>query len=1245
MSTRPIRVLPLLMLVLTMALATAPPAAKAGEPFLDEFNLLLSEGVLPAGWENSSQPLGLATFRSGETQQGEQVLRVTADANTTDRTKLRTEKAFELGEYVWHLYIPELEAGAQNAIAAFLLSDQSGGFLRSREFDFEIGSGTIEDRARYNIPSGKLMVLMTMQRDTSSGTVFDSVAFQPLDPNDHVVPGAWYTYTIEMTQDSRGRYIASWFIQKDGGPKLLGRSQAISGIEVIGGDFDIFCSSENLLFMGENLPATNKDGYFDSSQYIPNDVQLITDIESDVTSSAFPPGTQDNEWTRFGAAFDSISIGQPTPPTPVLLTTIDSDSTGWDEAAPPNPPLGLPPAYIGAGIENGNDNVWYRLGCSFDGILLESDPTTGPTVFYDARRSGGANLQIGLVIEETDGDIWQDATPHTLTTTMTEYSLVLSSDNLEYGGFVAGAAGDRDFDLDIKLIGFRILDNGDTGTPSVFVDDVEWSTAAAPTTRTLITNMTGDSIGTFPPTFGVAGTDNQWSRFGNAFNVLQFSGGQLQAITDFINGTVYQIRYNVSGASLDMGASINNVVRAFGRWAGGPGPTGNADECDRVDFGPLGLPFWGIRYNLPGVTFDVSEQPAFSYKMRKAAVTNPTGPDPAGPGNPTVRFIIQEDDGEVWESVTEHTVTTSLVTYTTPAINTTNFVKVDGPAADNQIDVTKLTYIGFTFVAEPGQFENDEFTEFVIDEIKWKAPIVNNNDTVVAQANWAAGSWFGVRYNVPSAPIDLSSESILTYRMRDDQNDGPTQGPLVKLQIVDQDGEVWEVNSGHHLTNQFATYQQALDQSQFTRVDGAADNVMNLATIDNIGFIFSANGATSGFVLFQIDDILAVAAPPAPQPAPALPLITSIEDPDSVHIRLGSEGFPPNPADSNPFVPIDDQGLTLAEGSWTRFGFPFSGMHINGFPSGFPAETDAGSSDGNRHLELRAVWAQGVAPAGHTTGIRYLPHNFPIDLSGDTRVSYDIRVDQQDAGTTHTLVVVDDEGDIAIGPSLTVSENYVTHTADIATDLTVSLPSDGDGVLDTNSVAYIGFNFTNANTNAPFQVFSIDNIRQGDGTVVLSVPVSEDFSSGLPTAGWELLSSHEGRIQVVGGQLQMDDTVEAGLNSRNEATVHVNLAGLTNVELSVDVSDFNDEEESMPDSFTLSHRSDGIAVSADGITWHRAADLPDGDATLTIDLDAVIANAQISYTSDFRIRFQQYGNYPKGSDGRGFDNITIDVVP
>ncbi|UCG15168.1 MAG: S8 family serine peptidase [Phycisphaerales bacterium] len=180
-------------------------------------------------------------------------------------------------------------------------------------------------------------------------------------------------------------------------------------------------------------------------------------------------------------------------------------------------------------------------------------------------------------------------------------------------------------------------------------------------------------------------------------------------------------------------------------------------------------------------------------------------------------------------------------------------------------------------------------------------------------------------------------------------------------------------------------------------------------------------------------------------------------------------------------------------------------------------------------------------------------------------------------------------------------------------------------------------------------------------------PYTDGFEFGPALAGhWVAASTNVGRILVtdengpIGSYHVTMDSALAGAYSLNELTLAIDLEGASNVLLEYSWRDFGDEADPLPASWDGSFEGDGVAVSEDGVTWHRIADLfdatrTDGDEdadgaiwpragwyqTVTLDLDAAVAAAGIGYNKTFRIRFQQYDNNPIATDGIAIDNVGV----
>ncbi|MBT8368887.1 MAG: CAP domain-containing protein [Deltaproteobacteria bacterium] len=177
-------------------------------------------------------------------------------------------------------------------------------------------------------------------------------------------------------------------------------------------------------------------------------------------------------------------------------------------------------------------------------------------------------------------------------------------------------------------------------------------------------------------------------------------------------------------------------------------------------------------------------------------------------------------------------------------------------------------------------------------------------------------------------------------------------------------------------------------------------------------------------------------------------------------------------------------------------------------------------------------------------------------------------------------------------------------------------------------------------------------------TAAATFPFMEDFESGVLDSYWATRSTGAGSIAVSNagnphaGNFHLTmDSATPGSYSLNELILTIDLAFQTGVKLSFYHKEFQDENHNMPVSFTGSAQGDGIAISADGVAWYTVQGLTATDGISSnwrkfeIDLDAAIADAGISYTDAFKIKFQQYDNYPISTDGFAFDDVMLDVAP
>jgi hypothetical protein len=172
----------------------------------------------------------------------------------------------------------------------------------------------------------------------------------------------------------------------------------------------------------------------------------------------------------------------------------------------------------------------------------------------------------------------------------------------------------------------------------------------------------------------------------------------------------------------------------------------------------------------------------------------------------------------------------------------------------------------------------------------------------------------------------------------------------------------------------------------------------------------------------------------------------------------------------------------------------------------------------------------------------------------------------------------------------------------------------------------------------------------------------DGFESGALSTAYETRSTGAGRIVVTTANtpfagvrhLTLDASIaisdpETGVGNQlslNEVTLHVNASGAGTKTLSFRQKEFGDEDDVMPASFATSNNSDGVALSVDGVNWFRVVSLTGAASAAaytpnTFDLTAIAAANAVVLSSDTRIRFQQFDDFPIGSDGFAFDEITV----
>lgn len=165
------------------------------------------------------------------------------NANTWERTKIKNISGhYGVGTYNWLVYIPAMGAGDMTSIGAFLYHNDT------HELDFEIGYGNQSIREQLNAEEDDLIAYMATQANPYQSNVTKIKREQ------------WHTLTLELSLNSKKHYVVNWKINNTvRATAILNYGKATK--------FSIYCSVENLSFIGDHIPNTKNYALFDSVEF------------------------------------------------------------------------------------------------------------------------------------------------------------------------------------------------------------------------------------------------------------------------------------------------------------------------------------------------------------------------------------------------------------------------------------------------------------------------------------------------------------------------------------------------------------------------------------------------------------------------------------------------------------------------------------------------------------------------------------------------------------------------------------------------------------------------------------------------------------------------------------------------------------------------------------------------------------------------------------------------------------------
>jgi hypothetical protein len=188
------------------------------------------------GWEYAHQdenPDNQCVLEEG-------TLRIFTRAHSWDRKKVRTSETFTTGRYTWRTYIPQMGVGDMASVGSWIYCDDH------HEIDFEVGYGKDSVRLEAGAAPDEMIAYMTTQ-DHPNKSVYVAIK------------SGWHIFEIDLSRVD-DNYFVEWIIDDE----VVSSVQQTFGTEFA---FHIFCSVENLRFIGDHQPENENYGIFDYVKY------------------------------------------------------------------------------------------------------------------------------------------------------------------------------------------------------------------------------------------------------------------------------------------------------------------------------------------------------------------------------------------------------------------------------------------------------------------------------------------------------------------------------------------------------------------------------------------------------------------------------------------------------------------------------------------------------------------------------------------------------------------------------------------------------------------------------------------------------------------------------------------------------------------------------------------------------------------------------------------------------------------
>lgn len=289
-------------------------------------------------------------------------LKIYTDANSQQRKKIRSVQQYGAGLYTWRTYISDLGEVERTSIGSWLWHDDK------HELDFEVGSGTSEERTKLNVGADEVIAYITSQDNPW------------LQQKVVIKKNAWHVFQIDLKLVGE-KYFATWLIDE----KPYAMQQLAYGEEQ---PFYIFCSTENLKFIGDTWPYQANYGLWDYVSYTPYSYSMEP-ITPETSTEPVDPAPEPDEGETIRWNFDTMPENWKT------WTNVGSDGVAF------------------YGVENGNLKLSNDSYCTTSKIEYSTPVGFGKYTWKVRfpRLAGAEKFMAGGTLYTSN----EDNGPHTLT--------------------------------------------------------------------------------------------------------------------------------------------------------------------------------------------------------------------------------------------------------------------------------------------------------------------------------------------------------------------------------------------------------------------------------------------------------------------------------------------------------------------------------------------------------------------------------------------------------------------------------------------------------------------------------------------------------------------------------------------------------------------------------------------------------------------------------------------------------------